>query len=199
MSWKRGAYPEFTTEDAVALLFTLQIPTGRKTVSEFLELGEGSVRTLLKKLLGLGLISSTQRGHALTERGAELVGRISQHISEARPVGSVGGLPAYALVVRNPGEFKSIELRDEAIRFHARGALLLVVRGGKVVFPEDERPLSEAMPELARKLGGLPLEEGNLIVVTWADSQAKALKSVYHVALFLKGEKLPEEIKSLVR
>ncbi len=199
MSWKRGAYPEFTMEDAVALLFALQIPTGRKTVSEFLELGEGSVRTLLKKLLSLGLISSTQRGHALTEKGTELVGRISEHISEAKPVGSVEGLPAYALVVRNPGEFKSIELRDEAIRFHAKGALLLVVREGRAVFPEDGRPLSEAMPELARELEGLPLEEGDLIVVTWADSPARALKSAYHVALFLKGEELPEEIKSLVR
>ncbi|WP_297506021.1 DUF4443 domain-containing protein [Thermococcus sp.] len=199
MSWKRGAYPEFTLEDAVAVIFLLQNPVGRKTISEILELGEGSVRTLLRKLSALGLIESSQRGHALSGKGKETVEKISEHFSEAVEVGNVEGKPAYALLVRNPGEFKSIELRDEAIRFHARGALLLVVREGKAVFPEDGRPLSETMPELAGELEKLPLEEGDLVVVTWADTPAKALKSTYHVALFLKGEELPEEIKSLVR
>ncbi|WP_297499883.1 DUF4443 domain-containing protein [Thermococcus sp.] len=199
MSWKRGAYPEFTLEDAVAVIYLLQKPVGRKTISEILELGEGSVRTLLRKLSALGLIESSQRGHTLSEKGRSIAEKISKHFSEAIESGRIEGKPAYTLLVRDPGDFKSIELRDEAIRFHARGALLLVVRDGRTVFPEDGRPLSEAMPELAKELEGMPLEEGALIVVTWAESPARALKSAYHVALFLKGRALPEEIKSLVR
>ncbi|CAD5244835.1 DUF4443 domain-containing protein [Thermococcus camini] len=200
MSWKRGAYPEFTLEDAVAVLFMLQNPTGRKAVSEALDLGEGSVRTLLRKLLWQGLIRSTQRGHSLNGRGMELLEGISRHFSEVRRVGEIEGHPAFALTVREPGKFKSIELRDEAIRFFAKGAMILVVRNGEPIFPEDGRPLSETMPELAEKVkGAFRLEDGDLVVVTWAEKEADAMKSAYHVALSLKEEVLPEEIKSLVR
>jgi len=200
MSWKRGAYPEYTLEDAVAVLFLLRSPTGRKTISEVLGLGEGSVRTLLKKLSGLELIESAQKGHYLNEKGMELLRRLSSSFSEVSKVGTVEGLPACALVVRNPPEFKSIDLRDEAIRFFARGAMILVVKDGEPVFPEDGRPLRETMEELADNISSsLELGEGDLIVITWAEDEANAMKSAYHVALHLKGGEIPEEIKSLVR
>ena len=197
MDWKRGAYPEFTVEDAVAVLFLMRNPIGRKTVSELLDLGEGSVRTLLRKLSRQGLIESSQRGHVLSEKGKELVERLSKSFSEAHAVGKVEGLPAYAIMINSPPEFKSIELRDEAIRFFARGAMILIVKNGEVVFPEDGRPLKETMPDLAEKLSVLKPEEGNMVVVTWAENPADAMKSAYHVAVFLKD--VPEEIKSLVR
>lgn len=199
MSWKRGAYPEFTLEDAVAVLFMLQEPVGRKTISEVLELGEGSVRTLLKKLSHLGVIRSSQRGHSLNENGRKLVERMESCFSGTKQVNKIDGHPAHALVLRNPPEFKSIELRDEAIRFHAKGAMILIVKNGKPVFPEDERPLDETMPELAERLSTLNPEEGDMVIVTWAESEADAMKSAYHVALTLKGECIPEEISSLVR
>ncbi|AEK73775.1 hypothetical protein GQS_09405 [Thermococcus sp. 4557] len=200
MSWKRGAYPEFTLEDAVAVLFMLRNPTGRKAISEVLELGEGSVRTLLKKLGNLEVIESTQRGHSLNGRGMGLLEGISRHFSEVRRIGEIDGHPAFALTVREPGEFKSIELRDEAIRFFAKGAMILVVRNGEPVFPEDGRPLSETMPELAERIKEVfRLEDGELVVVTWAEKEADAMKSAYHAALSLKGDVIPEEIKSLVR
>jgi len=200
MSWKRGAYPEFTLEDAVAVLFMLKSPTGRKSISEVLDLGEGSVRTLLKKLSALEVISSTQRGHSLNEKGMELLERLCKSFSEAKLVGEVEGYPAYALVIKRPPEFKSIELRDEAIRFFAKGAMILIVRNGEPVFPEDGRPLAETMRELAERIGKtFELSDGDLVVVTWAEKEADAMKSAYHVALTLKGDGLPEEIKSLVR
>ncbi|NJE76243.1 DUF4443 domain-containing protein [Thermococcus sp. ES12] len=200
MSWKRGAYPEFTLEDAVAVLFMLQNPTGRKAISEVLDLGEGSVRTLLKKLAALDVISSTQRGHSLNESGMKLLERLSKHFSEVHKVGEVDGYPAYAILVKSPPEFKSIELRDEAIRFFAKGAMILVVKNGEPVFPEDERPLSETMPGLAGEIkGAFNLEDNDLVVVTWAEKEADAMKSAYHVALTLKEGELPEEIRSLVR
>ena len=197
MSWKRGAYPEFTIEDAVAVLYLMKNPVGRKTISELLGLGEGSVRTLLRKLSKMNLIESSQRGHVLSDKGRELVERLSRAFSEVHAVGKVEGYSAYAIVVRNPPEFKSIELRDEAVRFFAKGAMILVVKNGEVVFPEDGRPLRETMPELAERLSVLRSEEGDMVVVTWAENPADAMKSAYHVAVFLKD--VPDEIKSLVR
>ncbi|NJF26007.1 DUF4443 domain-containing protein [Thermococcus sp. Bubb.Bath] len=200
MSWKRGAYPEFTVEDAVAALFILKEPMGRKALAEMLDLGEGSIRTLLRKLNGLELIQSTQRGHSLSERGLELVEKLLEEFSEVQGVGKIEGLPAYALVVRKPGEFKSIELRDEAIRFLARGAMILTVKNGEPAFPEDGRPLRETMPELADRLESLlDFSEGDVIVVTWAENQAAAMKSAYHVAIALKGDSLPEDLLRIMR
>ena len=78
--------------------------------------------------------------------------------------------------------------------------MILVVKEGEPVFPEDGRPLSETMPALAERLGEMfRLNEGDLVVVTWAEKEADAMKSAYHVALTLKGDGLPDEIKSLVR
>ncbi|EEB73804.1 DUF4443 domain-containing protein [Thermococcus sp. AM4] len=199
MSWKRGAYPEFSLEDIIAALFLLKEPVGRKFMAELLDLGEGSVRTILRKLSSLGLIRSTQRGHSLSEKGRELAGELEKHFSEVYRAGKIEGFPAYAIVVKNPPEFKSIELRDEAIRFFAKGAMILVVKNGEIVFPEDGRPLRETMPELAERLSVLRPEEGDMVVVTWAENPADAMKSAYHVAIVLKGDLIPEELRGLVR
>ncbi|EHR79651.1 hypothetical protein OCC_08869 [Thermococcus litoralis DSM 5473] len=198
MDWKRGAYPEFKIEDAIAVLFLLKTPKGRKQISEELNLGEGTVRTLLKKLSSIGLVESQQKGHSLSEKGVEIIQEISKLFSEPLEVTPLEGFVTYALVVRNPPEFKSIELRDEAIRFFAKGAMILTVQNGEIVFPEDGRPLRETLPELSEDLKKLPVENGDLVIVTWAENKADALKSLIHVALSLKGELLPEEIKKLV-
>ncbi|MCD6188628.1 MAG: hypothetical protein DRP38_07670 [Thermotogae bacterium] len=198
MDWKRGAYPEFKIEDAVAVLFLLKTPKGRKQISEELNLGEGTVRTLLKKLSSIGLVESQQKGHSLSKKGVEIVREISKLFSEPLEITPLEGFVTYALIVKNPPEFKSIELRDEAIRFFARGAMILVVQNNEIVFPEDERALKETLPELSEDLKKLPAGNGDLVIVTWANTKADALKSLIHVALTLKGELLPEEIKKLV-
>ncbi|RLF90812.1 hypothetical protein DRN43_00960 [Thermococci archaeon] len=196
MSWKRGAYPEFTLEDVVATLFILKEPKGRKQISEELGLGEGSVRTLLKKLSSLGLIESKQRGHYLSEKGKIEFEKIKKLFSEPKIVSKIENMSTYALAVHNPPEFKSIELRDEAIRFFARGAMILVVKNGEIVFPEDGRALKETLPDLARDLK-VDAREGDLIAVTWSSERHQALKSVLHVALFLKRDELPKELISI--
>ena len=198
MDWKRGAYPEFKIEDAVAVLFLLKTPKGRKQISEELNLGEGTVRTLLKKLSSIGLVESQQKGHSLREKGIKVLQEISKLFSEPLEVTPVEGFVTYALAVKNPPEFRSIELRDEAIRFFAKGAMILTVQNGEIVFPEDGRPLKETLPELSDDLKKLPVENGDLVIVTWAENKADALKSLIHVALNLKGELLPEEIKKLI-
>lgn len=200
MSWKRGAYPEFTLEDVIATMFLLKEPIGRKAIAEILDLGEGSVRTLLKKLEITGAIDSAQRGHFLSRKGKKLLEDIKELFSEVHFVGKVEGMPAYAIIVKNPPQFKSIELRDEAIRFFAKGAIILIVKNGEPVFPEDERPLRNTMRELAMNIGEvLNFSDGDLIVVTWAENPSDAMKSAYHVALTLKNDEIPEELKSLVR
>ncbi|AEC52288.1 hypothetical protein PNA2_1373 [Pyrococcus sp. NA2] len=196
MDRKRGAYPEYTIEDVLAVILLLKTPLGRKQLAEKLELGEGTVRTLLRKLSIAGIITSRQRGHFLTKLGNEVREKLLELFSE--PIGlSIDGYPAIALVIRNPPEFKSIELRDEAIRFEARGAMILIVKNGEIVFPEDLRPLKEMYPEVVRKI--YDYDEGDAIVITWAETPPKAFKSALHVAYVLKKDEIPEELLEVVR
>ena len=197
MDWKRGAYPEFKMEDVLITLFLVKTPKGRKQISEELSLGEGTVRTLLKKLAASGLIESQQKGHFLSEEGIKVVNEISTLFSEPVEIESIEGFPACALIVKNPPEFKSIELRDEAIRFFAKGAMILLCSGGEVIFPEDGRPLKDILPEIDREVKRLPLKDGDLIVITWAESRTNAIKSATHVAVVLKEDSLPSEIRKL--
>ncbi|USG99766.1 DUF4443 domain-containing protein [Thermococcus argininiproducens] len=197
MDWKRGAYPEFKMEDVLITLFLVKTPKGRKQISEELSLGEGTVRTLLKKLAASGLIESQQKGHFLSEKGIKVVNEISTLFSEPVEIEPIEGFPACALIVKNPPEFKSIELRDEAIRFFAKGAMILLCSKGEVIFPEDRRPLKDTLPEIDREVKRLPLKDGDLVVITWAESRTSAIKSAIHVAVVLKGDLLPSEIRKL--
>ncbi|NPA47807.1 MAG: DUF4443 domain-containing protein [Thermococci archaeon] len=198
MDWKRGAYPEFEMEDVVAAIFMLKEPMGRKSLADALGIGEGSARTMLKKMNSAGIINSTQRGHILTKKGLELLNRLGDLFSEAIPVGFVEGYPAYSLRVPDPPEFKSIELRDEAIRYFAKGAMILLVKNGTPVFPEDQRPVRDTLPELYERLKALDFKDGDLILVTWSDEPSDAIKSAYHVAISLKRNSLPVEIEELL-
>ncbi|AAL81237.1 hypothetical protein PF1113 [Pyrococcus furiosus DSM 3638] len=185
---RRGAYPEYTLEDALAVLFLAKEPIGRKQISEILELGEGSVRTLLGRLTKKDLIRSKQRGHFLTTWGHEVKKKIEELFSEPIEV-TVDGFPGVAIIVKNPGGFKSLELRDEAIKFDAKGAMILTVKNGEIVFPEDSRPLKEMYPEIVKRL--YDYEEGDLIVITWADKIGRRLKQPSRCSR-LKGRPTPQ-------
>lgn len=198
MSWKRGAYPEYELEDVIAAIFALKETKGRKQLAEELGLGEGSVRTLLKKLSLLGLIESKQRGHKLSAMGERVLAELVDRFSEPVPVGPVEEMPSLALVIHNPLEFKSIELRDEAIRAGAKGAMILHVKGGEPVFPEDGRPLKDTLPALAEELKlKLNPSEGDVLVISWAEEPHVAMKSVIHVAVFLRDD-VPRELVEVV-
>jgi len=193
MSWKRGAYPEYELEDVIAAIFMLKESRGRKQLADGLGLGEGSVRTLLRKLSMLGLIESKQRGHHLSQKGEAIFAELAEKFSEPVSV-SMENIPAFALAVHEPPAFKSIELRDEAIRAGAKGAMILSVRNGEPVFPEDRRPLKETLPELADELvKKLDFHNDDVLVVSWADEAHVAMKSAIHVAVVLKDE-VPREL-----
>jgi len=92
--------------------------------------GEGSVRTLLKHLKMQGLVSSTNEGTRLTEKGKALSLELLQSIpSEANmPKCSIAlGRFNYVVLLRNYAfVIKSgIEQRDAAIKIGALGATTL--------------------------------------------------------------------------
>ncbi len=133
---------------AVALIMIgREQPLGRYEMCQNMSLGEGSVRTLLKRLTEAGLISAEGRqGQKLTKKGTNLFNAIIEDV----PLGlflDLSGLTiynyAYANLVKNKASrvTDGIRQRDEAIIQGGRdsaGATTLIMKNGLLVMPPDD-------------------------------------------------------------
>lgn len=116
-------------------------PIGRRTIANELSLGEGSTRTLLKKLVNEGCVEDTKRGAVLTPLGLEKFKETGITILPYMPWGK--GSVKFTCAVLVKGKAEQItdgrEQRDNAVVGGAEGAIVLVVKDGRVVFPQDDR------------------------------------------------------------
>lgn len=200
MSWKRGVYFEFIFEDVIVMIFFLRELIGRKVIVEIFDIGEGSVRILFKKFNWIDVIDLVQCGYFLSKIGKKFFERFKGLFLEVYFVGKVDGMFVYVIVVKNLFQFKSIELRDEVIRFFVKGVMILIVKNGEFVFFEDERLLRDIMEEFVMNIEEvLNFLDGDLIVVIWVENLLDVMKSVYYVVLILKNDEIFEEFKFFVR
>jgi len=111
-------------------------PIGRKRLVDFLEVGEGSVRTILDRLKDKGFISSSSRGHEITEDGRKRLDEGLEFLQMDAGDLTVGYVDV-ATVVEGVSNLvdKGIEQRDEAIKVGAEGATVLVYENGDLVLP----------------------------------------------------------------
>ncbi len=121
-------------------------PLGRYDLSENLTIGEGSIRTLLKRLTERGyIVAELRQGQRLTKRGREMFDTIRTDI----PLGlflELGDLVlhehAYANLVTKKAErvVDGVRQRDEAMIQGGHGnagATTLIMNGGTLVMPPD--------------------------------------------------------------
>ncbi len=162
---------------AYSLMILREGRMGRKGLAEALGVGEATGRTILSKLKAAGLAASDRGGAYLTPAGEEksesllrLVRPIRVELPERYGNAVVGVEVKAACDLLRTG----VRQRDEAVRGGALGALVLIKRGGKYVFPEDgqEYPLV-ASPEPA---------DGSCVIVAWADSTSQAIHGAMRAA-----------------
>ena len=165
-----GPMPLFTQYHLLMALLLLRErePMGRKNLSESMELGEGSIRSLLKRLIREGLVTTERRGNLLTPAGKELLERTGVIVV---PIDggalSVGSVDVGVLVPAAADNISDgFSQRDAAVRAGAMGATTLVMNGGKLVFPLEGRPLENG--SILDQLQGLPrwpLKEKDVIII----------------------------------
>ena len=183
-----GPMPLFTQYHLLMALLILRErePMGRKNLSESLELGEGSTRSLLKRLISEGLVATERRGNLLTPQGKELLERTGLIVF---PIDggalSVGSVDMGVLV---PGAADNIgdgfSQRDAAVRGGAKGATTLVVSGGKIVFPFEGRLLEdEFILDQLQSLLQWPLKEKDVIIIGTASNEIAAEKGALAAAV----------------
>ncbi len=173
-SWREDAKLALS---AYVLLLLRRGRLGRKGLAGLLDVGEATGRTILSKLKAAGLAGSDRGGAYLTAEGEAEAGSLSNlvELAEAELPERYGGATA-CLIIKDSceGLGSAVVHRDEAVKGGADGALILVRRGGRLVFPDSsyEYPV-RVVPEPP---------EGACVLITWASSRAQAVNGAMRAA-----------------
>ena len=173
--------PAFRPHHAAVALVMIgrEQPLGRYELCENLSVGEGSARTLLKRLTEADYIAPEgKQGQRLTSRGRSLFDSISRDV----PLGLFLDVPelvmhevAYGNLVSKKGDKvkDGIRQRDEAIiqaGYGKAGATSLVMKDGILIMPPgDFYPLTKYESETLLILDSLRPEENDVVVLGSAD------------------------------
>jgi len=194
-----GAAPSFSVVHLARTLFILREgKAGRKRLVVLLGVGEGSVRTIIKRLSGAGFLSSDQGGHSLSEKGRKALSAMLKKFTQPKDFFSSDisdKKQSIVLVHGAAGRIRKggVDERDVAVRAGADGAVILSFRQGKLRFPSDGFDAGR-FPDLMLKLGSLDLSEGDVAVISFACSSIKAEDAALAVALELSPASLLSEV-----
>jgi len=152
----------------------------RDALCEELELGEGTIKTLVRHLKMQNLIESTNAGTKMTKKGnlffSELSDSMPSEISLSKCAITLGKHNYAVLVKQMSSAVKSgIEQRDAAIKMGASGATTLLFKDNKFLIPrinfdalKDEHQLSEQLIE------NLNPQDGDVLIIG-SDNRSKKI------------------------
>jgi len=169
-------------------------PQGRFKLMKELNLGEATVKTLLKNLVKGKLLKSTKRGVILTTSGKKTHDKIKKKIVFPVQI-DAGNYTDYgpyrnkfdsAILVKNEAKkIKSgIEQRDIAVKAGAIGATTLIQKNGKVLFPYkslDVKKFGNYLREF------FEINDNDVIIICSAHSYDIAEYAALEVGLSLIG------------
>lgn len=167
-------------------------PKSRFELSQSLGLGEGSVRTILKRLKANSIINITKKGVYLSEKGLVFYKEfkkifpliIEDNIHSLAP----GKYNVIALVKKMKSKvFQGIEQRDHAIKYGATGAITLVYEEGSFKFPNTKENVEQFYPSKfwsRIKSLGKP-EDDDVLIICFAENRQKAYIGCFAAALSL--------------
>jgi predicted transcriptional regulator len=161
-----------------------QGPISRKRLAELLGLGEGSIRTILNKMIQEGAIENNREGAMLTERGRR---RMESMGIEVKPVSMEIGTKGVhcAVLAHEMDQYvrSGREQSDAAIRAGAEGAVTLVLREGSIVFPGDDHLLDHANSQLLMET--FSISDGDVLLIGFAPQYRDAERGAITAALTL--------------
>lgn len=135
-----GNIPNFSRIDILRCFLRFNKNISRKNLAKELELGEGTIRTILNVLKSKKFLNSTKKGHFLSNKGNEVLKQISASVSAPNVITMQGlypNLKKVGILVRNIPNLKGMyKLRDMAVKSGAEGALILKF-DGKLYAPES--------------------------------------------------------------
>jgi uncharacterized protein DUF4443 len=189
-----GPNPGFSREHAILAFLTIggAGTIGRESLAQQSGLGQGSVRTILKRFRQEGFVKSDPFGCHLTESGEALYQSIMKKMTPLVPIDGSPlsvGKSQVGISVRKKGKHvtNGISQRDSAIRAGATGATSYLFEGNKFTIPggssdcEKDFP-SKAWPILRSKLNP---KDGDAVIVCGAREETIARLGALSAALTL--------------
>ena len=155
-------------------------PIGRGRISRESGLGEGGVRTLLRRLSRADLVSTSRSGCSLTVEGKNFWKRIKEsipHLSKIDENELTFAEYSFAVQIRGVGEKvrKGLEQRDAAVRAGAKGAVTMVYKNKNLALPGLTDDISHPFPKAYRQITSLMnLRENDVVIIACADTMENA-------------------------
>jgi hypothetical protein len=165
---------------------------GRITLSKRLGLGEGSVRTIIKKLVELSVISVDAVGGChLTDVGSLLVSDLKKVILATADIDlqEMGiALPARAIQLRglSLSESPFFRLRDISVKNGAEGLVILIYKENKITFPMMTEDVEKDYPKATGSLkSAFSMNEGDAIFIAFSKDLRLAEQGALSAAISL--------------
>lgn len=178
-----GPFPTFDKAHLLLAFITIgqKGNVGRHALASSSGLGEGAVRTVIKRLREEGFATVRLSGCRLTPGGKRVYASLAERMSPIIAVGSSDltvGAHQMALAVRRSSSAvaSGIEQRDSAIKVGAAGATTYVIRVGKFTIPggsfDCERDFPSGVWRSLRK--ELEPKEGDSVILCGAGTPTLA-------------------------
>lgn len=183
-----GRTPGFNPAYTLKTLHLIQDgPIGRKQLSETLNLGEGMVRTIVKRLIEEGLVSTSRQGMELTPKGISLVIDLGRNIYgvEFPQTDLTVSQANYAVLIRNGSAAvrTGVDQRDTALLAGAKGATTLVCKDDGLIMPGVGTIITEDIQSMIKKK--LTPSKGDAVIIGSADNLLLAEIGAYSAGLKL--------------
>jgi predicted transcriptional regulator len=192
----KGSGPS-TTFSMFHIFYALDLiakkPIGRNKLAETMSVGEGAIRTIISRLKGSGLISTSKKGCVLTDKGRSIWKTFETFFPkrvEVEKTALTTSKYSYAFLVKNKGnKVKSgIEQRDVAIKGGAKRAIVIVVKNGRLMIESISNNLYKDFPEATNIIfRDLEPEDNDVIIIAGADNLSKAKRSAFAASWSLIG------------
>jgi len=186
-----GNLSHYRDLDVLRTFLYLDQAMSRNELVNALEMGEGTVRSILDLLKNKDLIMSTQTGHALSSKGQGVLNDIKKIITKPHEVNIhiFTEHMATALVYHADNMVKvDYKLRDEAVKNGAEGALIMNHHNGKLCFEFD---CTIGFDYLLEKF---EMKEDELIIVAFGDTKRNIETAALAVAV-----KVDDKLKEIVK
>ena len=162
-----GNIANFMKIDLLRCLLRIEKPVSRSFLSKSLELGEGTIRSILDILKSKGYLESNNAGHYLSEKGNTIIKqtRTNTNITAIDKVLMFPNKKVIAIKIKNPVKTVNVvALRDEAVKNGAEGAVILKYDKKLRLYDSNYKE------DLSKIEDRLKLEKNDLVIVTYAHS-----------------------------
>ena len=178
-----GNLKNFTKIDILRCLLKIDKPVSRSRLSEILDLGEGTIRSILDILKNKDFLESDKKGHFLSSNKNSVVKKIKDNIIIKKVDLKLFPGKKIAVQIKSPEKVdKAHVLRDIAVKNGAEGAVILKYNKNEGKLKIFDTECEEDFGEIETKFS---LSNEDLLIIAYAGSYRLAEHGALAVAVEL--------------